>query len=321
MSNRLKNWIPYKLDFVNDEWLINWLDLDNHIIKEPFFDETISLRRSAMANRSRLKSQSSLSFLLEQANEVESIPVTAFIFHVSRCGSTLLSQALGGEAQNIVIAEAPLFDEILRAAEKDKNLTDDQIRRCFMAALQFMGQKRSGREKQYFIKLDSWHLHFYEQLRLWFPLVTFYFISREPNAIIASHIKRRGIHAVPGYINPEVFRIRLLDRHYENFNFYTAEVLTGYYEKISALVALKEPDNHFYDYGWGVDKMLPHFFAAIGLSTYYLDKISDRLSFHSKYPGERFKLEETANSTTEGQVAEQAYQKMLETLINEKHNG
>jgi len=314
--NYLKNWIPYQLKYEAGAWMVSWLNLGDHEIMEPFFDETINICRAHMMEKSKFKSQSSIDFLVQSATLSPSLQPTAFIFHVSRCGSTLLSQALAIEEKNIVIAEAPILDEILRAGERDAELKLTTIAQWFKAALIMMGQNRTGEKQQYFIKLDSWHLHFYGLLRSWFPEVPFYFLTREPIAIIESHEKRRGIHAVPNMINPKLLKIDLNESHYANFNFYTATLLKVYYETLLAIKNEELPLNNFYDYGWGIEGMMGHFFKAVGLNGIPSQAVSNRLAFHSKFPDQVFKADHVGMEPTAYPATVKAYDNLLSVLTN-----
>ena len=125
----------------------------------------------------------SLETFLDLPISQKVIPLTALIFHVSRCGSTLLSQALAVVKENVVVPEAPLFDQILRMNEADESISKDFIEQLLQKAMLWNCQDRSGNYQRYFIKLDSWYIHFYKQLRNVFPSVPFFFLTREPSAI------------------------------------------------------------------------------------------------------------------------------------------
>lgn len=284
----LANWIPYQLSYQDNDWQLLWMDLQDRHIEEPFFDETIQLCRFRMKERSRYLPASNLDFLIEAAEHIDPILPTAFIFHVSRCGSTLLSQALATAQTNIVLAEAPLIDEILRMKEQDSGVKEEHQEIWFKSAIAIMGQKRKKEYEQFFIKLDSWHIHFYPLLSKWYPNTPFFFISREPAAVISSHHKRRGIHAVPGMVNSTLLKVNLQEKHNQDFDLFTAEVLTNYYKALQEIVAVNHPENTFFDYGWGVKHLLPHFFRAVKLAGTEDEKMLTRLNFHSKNPGEKF---------------------------------
>lgn len=286
----LSNWIPYKLEIVDQRVRVLWLDLADRYIAEPFFDETIQKNRLHMRSRSRLISVSDLDSLCDWGRVIEGIQPSAFIFHVSRCGSTLLSQCLATDTHNIVIPEAPLLDEILNLAEEllPIGISREQL---FKAALAFLGQRRLG-QAQFFVKLDSWHIHRYAGLRQWFPNTAFYFLSREPRAIIRSHEKRRGIHMIPGYLQNIANPIKVEERHYQNFSLFTADVLMGFYEEMSKIRALHNPLDCFFDYAQGMQEMLSDFDRHVGDVILNREEAAGRLSYHSKYPEQAFKEEQ-----------------------------
>ena len=170
-SNPLKNWLPYKIIVNNEQALCRWLHLEDKSFSEPFFDETISKCKSFDINSKHFIPVSNLQILPEWAENISSVKPTAFIFHVSRCGSTLLSQLLGINEQHIVLSEVPLFDELLRLPYRISNSGNIHAENVLKEAIQFYGQKRKGNETSLFIKTDSWHVFFWKQIRKMYPEV------------------------------------------------------------------------------------------------------------------------------------------------------
>lgn len=284
----LSNWIPYRLEIIELEVRVLWLDLEDRFIAEPFFDETILDNKIYAKNngRGRLVSQSDIRSLCEWASRIEASSVTAFIFHVSRCGSTLLSQCLVADQKHVVIPEAPLLDDILQMDEVllPEGISKEQF---FKAALTFLGQKRLGQE-QLFIKLDSWHIHKYNLLRRWFSDAPFYFLSREPKAIIQSHAKRRGIHMIPGYLSEKANPVQVEERHYRDFSLFTADVLSSFYKGLIDVRLQQNPLDRFYDYASGMVGLLADFDAHVGTQLSASEAAVARLNRHSKYPDQVF---------------------------------
>jgi hypothetical protein len=126
-------------------------------------------------------------------------------------------------------------------------------------------------------------------LRKWFPDTPFFFLSREPAAVIVSHHQRRGIHSIPGMVHSSVLKVDVAAKHNEDFNLFTAEVLANYYAALADIILLNHQKNSFYDYSWGTGLLLHQFFKAANLSGSVDEKMFDRLNFHSKSPGEKFK--------------------------------
>lgn len=314
-THPLKNWIPYRLFYDQQQWLINWTDLQEIRITAPFFDETISISKYRNRERSSLQSLSNADFLTLAAQEILHLKPTAFIFHVSRCGSTLLSQAFSEEAENIVIAEAPLLDEILRSAEKDPEISVEQQEKWFKASLDLMGQFRNAKESDYIIKLDSWHIHFYSQLRNWFPDTPFLFLFRNPEAVIASHDKRRGMHAVPGLICPSLLKIDKTKDYQGNLNHYTADVMQQYYLELLDIHAQKHPFNTFADYADGVWQMVSLFSEVSGIEIRNRKRIEQRLTYSSKFPKELFKKESIPDPKFSYPQCHEAYQRLRQAIL------
>ncbi|HEY8918633.1 MAG TPA: hypothetical protein VIM87_19450 [Chitinophaga sp.] len=296
-ASLILNWIPFQLSYINsNEWTVKWLDLGNERMIKPFFDETIQVCRIKQRQRSRLESLSNADFLAEACKDLASLEPTAFIFHVSRCGSTLLSQAFSAPEENIVVAEAPLLDEILRADEKQPGLGTATRETWFRAALKLMGQQRNYKESSYIIKLDSWHIHFYHLLREWFPQTPFFFLYRKPDEVIASHDKRRGIHSVPGMVNPALLKTAEPAHFGGDFNRYTAQVLEQYYIKLQQIFRLDHAQNCFFDFAQGGKEMVAAFSAFTGIPVKDADQVHERLKYHSKSAQEVFTPESHENN-------------------------
>ena len=234
LADDLKGWIPYKTYEEADELYCKWLFVGNKTFTEPFFDETIAKCKSLPQN-STLKQCISHSILLtEWSPSIETIAPSAIIFHVSRCKSTLLSQLLGIDAENIILAEVPILDEILRWGFNNK--IEDKILLYLQSAISFYGAKRISTQQRLFIKTDSWHIHFYHQYRKLYPTIPFIFLYRNPEEVIRSHQKHRGMHAVPGLIEPAIFGIDQSTINYNDLDDYITIVLETYFSSVYNIV-------------------------------------------------------------------------------------
>src|SRR6218665_2988250 len=101
---RLKDWIPYRLDLRHSESILcEWRYIANKTFTEPFFQDSTAKCTVYEENRQIYKPNTQLNGLIDFADKVSAIEPTAFIFHVSRCGSTLLAQLLSLDPHNIVI--------------------------------------------------------------------------------------------------------------------------------------------------------------------------------------------------------------------------
>lgn len=289
-THPLQDWIPDKLRLTDTDIGCRWLYVGDQQFDAPFFDETRQQCLHYPQNSALYQSLSTLDGLIELAQTVPAVVPTAFIFHVSRCGSTLLSQLLSGNSQHIVLSEVPLLDELLRLHERRPNLPANQQEQAICAALRLLGQQRTGQETRLFVKLDSWHIHEHARLRRLFPTVPMVLLYRSPNAVVASHRKQRGMHAVPGLLPPCLFGLDPATVNYADFDAYTAQVLTYYFGQF---LTISEMDSRAFLLAYQPDGL-----AMIALMAQYLNlqfsdsdwrQIRERSGYHAKYPGQVFR--------------------------------
>jgi hypothetical protein len=283
----LKGWIPYKITVNNSEAGCHWIDTNNLPYTDPFFEETIAKLKGVPRKSAYKDSVSDLSMLTEWAGQIDHIDPTAFIFHISRCGSTLISQLFGLDKQNVSLSEVPIFDDILRLRYKIPQINDEYINKLLKAALKFYGQKRTGVEQHLFIKTDSWHIHFYKQLRELYPDTPFVLLYRTPNEVFESHTKVRGMQTIPGLIEAEIFGFNTGNSW--DLDAYTANVLSGYLKAYLKVVA-NDKLALLINYSEGIMSLMDKItsFAQIEFSPAIKQKMNERSSYHSKHPGELF---------------------------------
>lgn len=282
----LKNWIPFRLELHEKKLYCRWLYVENKKFTEPFFHETTGKCRIFEENRKPYYAISTLDGIIDFSEKLSSIAPTAFIFHISRCGSTLLAQLLSLDEQNIVLAEPPIFDEVLREiAFKNQDISEQKIDESLTAVVKFLGQTRTGNEQNFFIKLDSWHIFYYEKIRKLYPETPFIFSFRRPDEVIRSQIKEPGMHASPGVIQPEIFGFTLEDILTIKRPVYIAKVLEKYFERYLEIIE-KDKNTLFIDYAEGILTSLDKIeqFLKLKIVPSVKQKMVERTQFHSKRP-------------------------------------
>ncbi len=282
----LFNYLPMKLQQDN---LVSWLHAGSVSFTDPFFDETIAKMRRLPENRSKYRSVSSTDVLEQTARALNTVKPSAIIFHVSRCGSTLLSQLLGLDATNIMLAEVPFFDDLLRSKFRE---TNQDCANILPYAVQFYGQRRTGNEKYLFIKTDSWHLFFYNQWRNLYPGVPFILLYRKPDEVVHSQMKRKGLHAVPGLVEKEIFELEALPSITDGHENYMAAVVKQYYMQM-LLILEKDPLAYPFNYNEGIGNVALKMMSLIGSEPDVQQKIliEERLKYDAKDPVKIFSQE------------------------------
>jgi hypothetical protein len=285
----LKNWIPYKLENKAAQLQCYWLNTFAEPFTEPFFDDTIIKCRRLSDGHPLFESVSDLAMLKEWATGLDSLEPAAFIFHISRCGSTLVSQLLATSNEHIVLSEVPFFDDLLRLPHQGSNFNQDTVSDLLVAAIKFYAQKRTGQEKRLFIKTDSWHIFFYKQLRIIFPEVPFILIYRSPDQVLASHMKMPGMQAVPGLIEPAIFGFKPEEIMYNRPDIYLSNVLEKYLDQYHEIIAT-DRKCLLLNYNDGPVALIKKIaaFTNTPLSKEALLSMDERSRYHSKRPNEPF---------------------------------
>jgi quercetin dioxygenase-like cupin family protein len=200
-AGSLEGWYPVAVsDLPDGLW---WRRLGGRPFSEPFFSDTF--RHQPPAER-----QLCFSDWRAPAALADTLAPTAFIFHVSRCGSTLLTQMLATLPSCVALSEPPVVDDFLRlrrerveTAGPAASAGDDTDIVRLRALVRALGQRRDPRQRHLVIKLDSWHLRDLALFRAAFPATAMVFLYREPLQVLASHRRQRGPQMLPGLIDPD----------------------------------------------------------------------------------------------------------------------
>lgn len=281
----LSDWIPYKLIRTDETVFCEWIYVGDKRFTKPFFDDTIAQCRSHTFNSSGYKVCTTLDNLVQWSDQLTFVPLSGLVFHVSRCGSTMISQLLTVPPSNIVISEAPVIDQILRDEEFDANIKE----KLLYAVLRFFGQKRFEEEQHLILKLDAWHLLAIEQLRIFFQDVPFVILYRNPASVLKSHMQLRGMHMIPEMLPLDIFGLNKKQLEKVSLDQFGVLVLEKYYEAILNFM-FRDKNLLALDYHEGMKNIIisVHVFIGIFISEESFNAMQERLKSHSKFPGSVF---------------------------------
>lgn len=178
-----QDWLPVHVDLFNPRPTIDWAWFGRQSITAPFFEGDV---RSALAQpfnqfmRYRMTLADFVAAAPRQA--AASVAPAGFIFHMSRCGSTLVSQMLTQSPRHTVISEAAPIDAAAR-------MNNGHVLRAMMAAY---GRPRGGDQQRLFIKLDAWHAMALPLFMRTFPDVPWIFLYRDPVEVLVSQAREPG---------------------------------------------------------------------------------------------------------------------------------
>jgi hypothetical protein len=173
----LSGWVPVSVS----DGSVEWRYLPGERFTDPFFEDTI--RRHPQAPKHR----TTLAEAIEWGSAHAGLEPSGLIFHMSRCGSTLISQMLAAVEENRVLAEPVPMDDVIQ-------LGDVGGLQAIAAAL---GQPAPG-QTRLFIKFDVWHIHSYEFIRRAWPDTPAIFLYRHPLEVLVSQLRNPGMWTVGG---------------------------------------------------------------------------------------------------------------------------
>ncbi len=237
-SPTLSGWLPFRLFWPPAGPMLDWCHLGTRRLAEPFFEDTVAAVMKQPFNL-LFRHQTPLDALADWQAESPGLPPRGFIFHLSRCGSTLACQMLAALEKNVVISEAPPIDGVLRMARL-RGVSEEQRIQWLRALVSALGQRRAGGETQMFVKFDNWHLLDLPLIRKAFPEVPWIFLFRDPVEILVSIATTPAPHAIPGMMKLGVPELDAAKAGLVKIPDYSARVLRLLSE--SALERLKQGD-------------------------------------------------------------------------------
>lgn len=121
----------------------------------------------------------------------DSVPPAACVSHVSRCGSTLITQALATVPQCIVMSEPPCSAPSSAGTTATPGHSGGVRTLQRLAAAQ--GHRRDPAARHLDVGFDCWHLPWMPLVQAAFPGTPTVFLYRQPQEVLASHRHQRGL--------------------------------------------------------------------------------------------------------------------------------
>ncbi len=273
-------WLPVGIAIQDGQPLLDWAYFGRLPLDDPFFESSVRQALALPLNR-LVRHRTRLADLPQWVRERPGVAPTGLLFHMSRCGSTLVSQMLAADPRNIVISEASPIDAALQIDQA----TGAQGT-VLAAMIGAFGHKRDVSQSRYFIKLDSWHTRALPLFHKAFPDVPWVFLYREPSDVLASQTMQPGMHVVPNLVPPALFGLDVedqfpLERHCAAVVGKICEaVLEPYSEGCGLLVNYSELPHALWT------RILPHF--GIACSEAEREVMAAVAKYDAKTPGAIF---------------------------------
>lgn len=184
MLEDLKGFLPVDAVVVDGRPGLQWMDMSGVSLAEPFFQQTVERVRDG--GRELF---TEFDVLLQLEKQLDSVPPTGFIFHSSRCGSTLVSNACRAINNSIVLSEANAIDKLIARLITDPGDVKTSLYSVFLrGVVHALAQRRTGNEEHLFIKFACCSFALIEQIKRIWPNVPWLFLYRDPVETIVSNL-------------------------------------------------------------------------------------------------------------------------------------
>ena len=199
----LTEWTPVSVGMHDHDVTVSWAWSRGIRFDAPLWTETAT---QMMTDPFRLLFQHTggLADLAHHAERRRAVPPAGFVYHLSRCGSTLLARVLGSLPLTHVLSEPAPLDHIMRALAHRPFAERVTATRWMLRALSPLA---TNADQRLIVKLDAWHIQLFPLLRRAFPDVPWIFLSRNPLEVMVSHERHAGAQLIPGAIPGELLGV------------------------------------------------------------------------------------------------------------------
>jgi hypothetical protein len=196
--------VPVEVDDGLDTY---YLDIGRSEFAAPLFDDVVHDHRRAAGSPGSARLRLPATSVLGAAAPPPSACPGGLMFHVGRCGSTLLCNLLANVDGWVAVKEPEFVNAVLLglAAERD---TVSRARLSALAALLLRSLAygvrvgANGRERACVVKFTSWNLLFADDLIGWLDAAPLVVVTRDPWATVASLLHDPPYWYAPPALSP-----------------------------------------------------------------------------------------------------------------------
>jgi hypothetical protein len=174
-------WLPAQVAWDGAGYVVDWLHFGDRRLDASFFEGDV---REALNRPINALCRFRTPLAAVGALAPPGARPSGLIFHMSRCGSTLLARMLAASAANVVLSEAAPLDVALQLALAGARQADPSAPLREVASA--LGQARHG-ARRCFVKLEAWHALALPVFQRAFPDTPWIFVCREPREVLVSH--------------------------------------------------------------------------------------------------------------------------------------
>lgn len=187
----LKGWLP--VDLKTDSPSVTWMEFCSAPLAHPFFVDTVLKLRHGFPPAKELKTD--IEAILATAGQLSTVTPAGLIFHMSRCGSTLMSNALRLGESTVVVSEAdPITNLFVPYNASTVAYPLDQWLPLQVKLLESLAtifaHYRTGRKERLIIKFTSWNIISWPVIHSIWPDVPSLILIRDPIEVMISNLSQ-----------------------------------------------------------------------------------------------------------------------------------
>lgn len=167
---------------VQPEPSIVWLPHGNEIAHAPIYSQRL-IRTWERNGRPPLL-RTPLGDLERLVSTSPGVPPAGFIFQLSRCGSTLITNMLAAVPETLVASEPDPLNSVLAAGPA--------LLKYLPLLISALGRAPADAATRLFIKFTSWNVLQLPLIRSLFPHVPWVFVYRDPVEVLISNLREPG---------------------------------------------------------------------------------------------------------------------------------
>ena len=191
-----RQWLPVDLVVDPAGARLDWLHFAGAPLAEALFAQSAGIAAARPLNR-LCRYRMPLDALLDPPPGDAAAMPDGFIFHMTRCGSTLVAQMLAALPGHTVVSEPAPLDALIALLGPEPDAAGVSALRTLVGAL---GRDRSGATRRRFVKRSGWHALALPLLRRAFPEVPWIFLHRDPVEVLVSHHRTPGLQFDPATV-------------------------------------------------------------------------------------------------------------------------
>jgi hypothetical protein len=201
VSPAARGWVPVEIPFTEHPALVSdppvrWMELGRAPLAEPFFAQTLARLKAGEPPPREI--DTGLDALLAEGARGGDAAPAGFVFHISRCGSSLVANGLRTAAGTQVLAEArpmtALFLPYPATGDADADARWAERRSALGRALvTIVARYRDGEPEAVVIKWTSLNTTMLPAIRAVWPDTPALFVVRDPLEVLVANLHPGGL--------------------------------------------------------------------------------------------------------------------------------